>query len=457
MKMSNWTIAVSRSAIETHFSHEACAVCTCLRAGSMHRCAPYRKHLPAIFWLSRDRRPTCDRVSFDAALPSAAPRSPLALYPARNNLAIPRFSAVVFILTALGLALLSGCGQSGGESVISEVSAGATSGNGQRKLVTGPDGTMYIIYVAPRNGTEAAVVSVSDDGGSSWTEEAVLSRPGIPAGLGSLAFDEAGTLHATWVDYETVGHVWYADRTGTTWSDGVKISPGPTYAGFPVVAVGNDAVHVLWYAAQPDDTYRHGSLYEIRDTYQTVNGWSDPVLVSQGSDDALNPSADEDSEGNIHSAWYQIDGEIYQINTALWDGQRWTEPNTVSASPANAKQVAINIGFDDTVNLTWGQLRGGVNAIAFARQVSGSLADSELLSPGPAEDPVVATDSESNVFVAWASDNNVILRSWDGSQWGPPETIGQGRSPTFVSGDPVTIAWTRPTETGFEIVVTDVS
>jgi hypothetical protein len=379
------------------------------------------------------------------------------LHPARNNLTFSRFSSIALILSALGVALLTGCGQSGDESVISDVSAGATTGNGQRKLVTGPDGTMYIVYVAPRDGTEAAVVSLSDDGGSTWKEEAVLSRPGIPAGLGSLAFDEAGTLHATWVDYETVGHVWYANRIGTTWSDGVKISPGLTYAGFPVVAVGNDAVHVLWYAAQPDDTYRHGSLYEIRDTSQTENGWSNPVLVSQGSDDALNPSAVEDSQGNIHSAWYQIDGEIYQINTALWDGQRWTEPNTVSATPANAKQVSINIGPDDTLYLTWGQLTDGVNSIAFARQVAGSLAESELLSPGPAEDPVVATDSESNVFVAWTSDNEIILRRWDGAQWGSLETIGVGSSPTLASGNPVTVAWTRPTETGFEIVVTDVS
>lgn len=380
------------------------------------------------------------------------------MHPARNNPRLAQSSSILLILSALAAVLLMGCGQSADESVISEVSAGATTGNGQRKLVTGPDGMMYIIYIAPRDGAEAAVVSRSDDGGSTWTEETVLSRPGIRAGLGSLAFDEAGTLHATWVDYETVGHVWYADRTGTSWSNGTKISPGPTYAGFPVVTVGNDTVHVLWYAAKPDATYRHGSLYEIQDISQTENGWSDPVVVSRGSDDALNPSADEDSQGNIHSAWYQIENETYQINTAVWNGERWTDPDTVSAAPANAKQVSITVGPDDTVYMAWGQLRGdGVNGIAFARQLETAWAESESLSPGPAADPVVAADSKSNVFVAWTSDNNVILRRWDGTQWELPETIGVGGSPTLAPGDPVTLAWTRPAGTGYEVVVTALS
>jgi hypothetical protein len=454
--MSNWTIAVNDQQLRpiSRMRHVRYAhayepeVCTD-SSRTANTCLPYSGLSEAVDGLLIE--------SFGGALPSTAPRSYIALNSVRNNRSLPRFSSIVFILSALGLALLTGCGQSGDESVISEVSAGATTGNGQPKLVTGPDGTMYIIYVAPRDGTEAAIVSLSDDGGSTWAEETVLSRPGIPAGLGSLAFDEAGTLHATWVDYETVGHVWYTSRTDTTWSDGVKISPGPTYAGFPVVAVGSDAVHVLWYAAQPDDRYDHGSLYEIRDTSATPEGWTDPVLVSAGSDDALNPSAVGDQEGNIHSAWYQIDDQIYRVNAAVWDGGLWTVPDALSPSSSNGKQVSIDIGPDGTVYLVWGQLRDELDTVAFARQTDGSWEDTEYLSEGFASNPVVGIDAESNVFVAWASDNKIILRRWDGSEWTPPEEVGGGGSPTLASGDPVTLAWTRPTSAGYELVVTHLS
>jgi hypothetical protein len=275
--------------------------------------------------------------------------------------------------------------------------------------------------------------------------------------LGSLAIDEDGTLHATWVDYETAGHVWYANRSGATWTDGVKISPGRAYAGFPVVVAGRDAVHVLWYAAQRDDRFRAGSLYEIRDTSAMPEGWTDPVLVSTGSNDALNPSAVGDQEGNIHSAWYQFDNRTYRVNTAVWDGQSWTVPDAISPISSTAKQVSIDAGPDGTVYLVWSQLRDDLNAIAFTRETNGSWEDTEYLSERFSSDPVVATDAESNVFVAWVSDNKIILRRWDGTEWGSPEKIGVGTSPTLASGNPVTIAWTRPTATDFELVVTQLS
>lgn len=222
------------------------------------------------------------------------------MQPNRFTDLIARFALIgVLVLGTMGPTLLAGTALAADETVLPDVSIDATDGNGQRKLVTGPGGTMYIIFGAPRDGASTMMVSRSEDAGSTWELDAVLSRPGIRAGLGSLAFDSFGTLHATWVDYETVGHVWYAARTAGTWTESAKISPGLDYAGFPVVVAGRDTVHVLWYAAQPDDAYRHGSLYEIRHTSQTAQGWTEPVLVSVGSADSLNPSAVTDQEGYV--------------------------------------------------------------------------------------------------------------------------------------------------------------
>jgi len=187
----------------------------------------------------------------------------------RNTVQISRWALVVLVAFSMGSSLHTGGALNASETVVSDVLSDATHGNGQRKLVVSPDGTMYIIHTAPLDGTAAVVVSRLDDAGTSWERDAVLSRHGITAGLGSLSVDAAGTLHAAWVDYETVGQVWYAERTGDVWTKSVKISPGVIYAGFPVIATGGGAVHVLWYAAQPDDSYRHGSLYEIRQTTRT--------------------------------------------------------------------------------------------------------------------------------------------------------------------------------------------
>jgi hypothetical protein len=287
--------------------------------------------------------------------------------------------------------------------------------------------------------------------------DAVLSRPGIPAGIGSLSVDAAGTLHAAWVDYETVGHVWYASRTGDVWWESVKISPGTTYAGFPVVVAGKGAVHVLWYAATPDSSYRHGSLYEIRHTTRTSRDWSDPVLVSTGSDDSLNPSAAADQQGNVHSAWYQFDGATYRVNYAMWDAKAWTVPDDMSPTAVNARQVSIDIAPDGTVYLVWSQFVDGVRGIAFTHLAEDGWSDTEFLTAGPAEDPVVATDPEGRVFVAWSSAGEIIVRRLERGGWGSPEKIGLGTSPTLSSDEAVSIGWVRPDGDGFEIAFFDLS
>lgn len=371
---------------------------------------------------------------------------------ARITVQISRYALIAVVL---GLSLFAGGALAAGETVIPDVSVDATHGNGQRKLVTDSDGSLYLIYAARLDGADAIVVSRSDDAGSSWEQDAVLSRPGIRAGLGSLTFDSFGTLHATWVDYETEGHVWYAARMDSTWTEGSKISPGPSYAGLPVVVPGRDSVHVLWYAVQPDDSYRHGALYEIRDTSQTLQGWTEPVLVSTGSADSLNPSAVADQRGNVHSIWYQIDGQNYRVNYAVWDGKRWTIPDAISPTDANVTQASIDIGPDGTIYLVWGQLDAGATRVAFSRLAEGSWSDPEFLTEGSGEDPVLATDSEGNVIAAWSADDEIIVRRWESGEWRSPEMIGLGISPMFASGEPVTIAWTRPVGTDYEIVVTD--
>ena len=90
-----------------------------------------------------------------------------------------------------------------------------------------------------------------------------------------------------------------------------------------------------------------------------------------------------------------------------------------------------------------------------ARSAGGSWSDVEFLTQGPAADPVLTTDVEGNVIVAWSADDDIIVLRWEGSRWGSRELVGSGFSPTFASGEGLTIAWTRPTGSGYELVVTD--
>jgi hypothetical protein len=70
---------------------------------------------------------------------------------------------------------------------------------------------------------------------------------------------------------------------------------------------------------------------------------------------------------------------------------------------------------------------------------------------------VVATDAEGRVFVAWSSAGEIIVRRLEQGEWGSPEKIGLGTSPTLSSDDPVSIGWVRPDGDGFEIAFFDLS
>ncbi len=335
------------------------------------------------------------------------------------------------------------------EVLVEEVTGEATLGNGQRKVIRHPSGALYAIYSAPLQATDAVFVARSEDGGTTWREEELLSRAGIRAGLGTLELDAEGRLHAGWVDYETVGHVWHAVRT-ETWSVPEKISPGPDYAGFPAMVADRRGLHVLWYGAKPNSAYSHGSEYEIEHTYLTASGWSVPDLVSVGSFDALNPTAAAGPDDAVVSAWYQRSGEVYRTNVARWDGTGWEVPKTVSPPTDNAVAVSMDIGPEGTVHMVWQQFRGDIPGIAYAAFRDGEWTDPEVVAAGPAANPVVASEADGRVVAAWSTGAGVEARRRNGS-WSSPIVLGAGDHPALLPGDPVHVLWTRPRGNAFEL------
>ena len=349
---------------------------------------------------------------------------------------------------------------------VTGVASDATEDNGQRKLARSPDGTLFLIYAAPdpdaapRAGSkyslpgdpgDAVLVARSDDGGATWITEAQLSREAVPSRLAAIAVGPDGAVHASWVDFESVGHVWHAERVDGVWQAGEKVSPGPLYAGFPALAVSADAVHLLWYAAPVEQDIAHGSLYEIRHTINTGEGWSEPVLVSTNSMDALNPTVVQDRNGVVHAAWYQVGVSTYRANYAAWEG-RWQVPRAVSPLESNATGVAIDVGPDGAVHLVWEQVTGDQLGIAYSRFQGGAWSEIEILSERGARDPVIASDDLGSVFAVWSREGEIESRLLEGS-WGDTNEFGPGGHPMLLPGGVVGVAWTRPSGELHEIVV----
>lgn len=323
---------------------------------------------------------------------------------------------------------------------IPDAAPDATAGNNQRKLVAaGP--AFALGYVTSRG--EVAVARWSSRG---RPEVVRLSRPGIRAGLVALAAS-GDTVHAAWVDYETVGHVWYAARPPFGWRGGRKISPGPTYAGFPAIATDASGVHVVWYGVRPGKLTRHGAVYEILYVRGQGGRWSRPEVISPGLPDALNPALALGPDRTLHAAWYQFDGRWYRAISRTRRGG-WQPPEFASGPGADAYSVALDVGPDGAVHLVWERREQEGPRVAYARRSrDGRWGQEEILGAG--ERPVVAATS-STVFVAWESAGEVHVRART-TRWGDPVRLGPGSNPTL--GPAPLIAWTQPAGGGYVVVV----
>lgn len=330
------------------------------------------------------------------------------------------------------------------------VSADATSDNGQRKLARAEDGTLYLAYSAPNDGVEQVHVSKSLDQGQSWKPEIVLGQPGIWSDLAALA-SAPGRVDATWVDYSTVGHVWYSSLQDGEWEAFRKISPGPDYAGFPVIAIKDGVPSVAWYAAAPSEETQHGSEYEIRHTMLTPDGWTEPELLSTGSRDALNPSMALGEDGTLQVAWFQDTIDVYGIHASSLEDDTWTTPELLSVPEQTATGASIELDSMGRSHAVWEQTADGTLGVGYAMQVGGRWQTMELLTSEGASDPVVAVDGEDRIYVLWSQEGRIIARVLDG-RWSEPIDLGQGTNPTSLSGENVFAAWTRPVSGSFELV-----
>ncbi len=371
----------------------------------------------------------------------------------RRRLAALGLMSLAVVTAVVGLSRGSTSVEASPTVAVRGVSPDATTDNGQHKLVRASDGVLYLAFSGPVDGVEQAQVFFSLDGGQTWKPDVVLAQPGVWSDLPTLAAGEEGRVDAAWVDYVGVGHVWHASRVDGQWSEFEKISPGDTYAGFPAMVLRNGSPSLLWYAAPPDTSRDHGSAYEIFHSELIGRAWTDPVLLSSGSEDALNPALAMDANAHLHGAWFQIVQGTYGAQHAQFDGSVWEVPELVSPRDGTATGVTIEVSPDGTPHMVWEQTLGDDVGIAYSRFEGGAWTDPTMLSEAHSLDPVLTFDASGALFVLWSQQDRIVVRTHDGG-WTQAEEIGDGTNPAVVGGTEVIAGWTRDSSAGPEIMVT---
>jgi hypothetical protein len=327
----------------------------------------------------------------------------------------------------------------------------ATASNNQVKIVRSADG-LIVAYVGSGAGGAQVYLARSQDDGAHWSRLSQVSDGPAASRLPAIALDGAGRLHVVWTRYDDgVGKIYYRVWSGAWHGPQRRISPAVGYAGYPGLAL--DAAgdpQIVWYGIREGGTplyTRHGSIYEIYYSAYTGRSWSDPILVSTGLPDSVNPAIAEGRGGGPSAVWYQFDGRAYQVRYSERDGT-WGEPETVFRSRSDQFNPDIEVDAAGAVSLVWERHDDLASAIVYARR-SGTRwqAPVALSAPSPAARHPSIAAGPGVLYVAWdADDGQIYLRRYSGA-WAPQVrlTANGGNSFPSVAADGVgaAVVWTH--------------
>lgn len=356
--------------------------------------------------------------------------------------------AVIRALMIVALLPMLAISSAGAQTTVATgVADDATSANSQPKLGRDKRGSVYLTFVKSLGGFAQVFVASSPDG-ATWRVQQV-SRGTVDSRFPTLAVGPDEHVHLAWTQYTGgIGKVYYSRFDGRRWRPAVRLSPGEAYAGVPSIAIdpaGNP--HVVWYGIRnqaPALRTRHGSIYEILYGGASAGRWTEPVVISPGVPDSINPGLAADASGTLHSAWYQFDLRTYQVRYTR-RGATWEHPQQVSTGGDDATAVALAAAADGSVYLVWQRQESAGSRIYFVERHTRWSGQEAISPPGrPASDPSVAVDTRGRVYVAWENEGTLHLRRRD-RQWSGVERIAsQGRNTHPVlgaTGDAVDVMW----------------
>ncbi len=193
--------------------------------------------------------------------------------------------------------------------------------------VSDASGTIHLVWSNENQGQTSLVYASRDNG--IWNEITTISDENPYAVMPSLVVDQNGTLHCAWVtmDFNFNFLISYSRKlAGQEWETPVIVSePELLLNTYPqLIADQEGNIRLIYNTA---DFSGENAFYFLKHVIIDQANPAEPIeqLVPQVSADnqAFNPKVTMDSEGLLHCAWYDSEGGIRNISTAVFDGTEW--------------------------------------------------------------------------------------------------------------------------------------
>ena len=206
-------------------------------------------------------------------------------------------------------------------------------------------------------------------------------------------------VFAAWVTFHNERNfVYMAQRKQGTWITHKVAELWGDYYGSAIAAEGSDKAVVIW-SEYEDERWRLVS----RTFHLTTGRLGAPQYVAPGGRRQYFHHMTTDSNGAPWLVWQEFADGNFEIFAARRASGKWSEPITISESPANDWNPAIAAGSDGAVYVAWDSYRRG-NYDIFLRTVrAGSRGPVVQVTRAETYDayPSIAVDPQNGVWLAW--------------------------------------------------------
>ncbi|MBK6962355.1 MAG: T9SS type A sorting domain-containing protein [Bacteroidales bacterium] len=193
--------------------------------------------------------------------------------------------------------------------------------------VSDASGTIHLVWSNENQGQTSLVYAFRENG--TWNEITTISDENPYAVMPSLLIDQNGTLHCAWVtmDFNFNFIISYSRKfAGQEWETPVVVS-GPEFLlnTYPQLVMDDAGNIRLFYTAadfSEDNTFYY-LRHSIIDQSNTEVPVPQPVPLTSPENLASHSSVVADAVGMIHCTWYDSEGGVSNISTAVFDGTVW--------------------------------------------------------------------------------------------------------------------------------------
>ena len=293
----------------------------------------------------------------------------------------------------------------------------------------------------------AAVAPAASASAETWSPPEYISgnRPGNPR----LTVDSTGRVTAVWssYSYSEGGSVYASSRQNDgAWSHPLKISVGyGAIAGQEVALDSSGRVIVIW--SEPI-----GGVFRVQ-SRSSLNGgaWTDPVTLSDPTQESVQPQITVSATGLATAVWESnANGTRVVQSSTSQNGGPWSAPKLVSDPTEESLQPQITVSATGLATAVWLRRNDYVPSTysyTYVIESSTSQNGGDWTAPQLVSDPSESAGSGGpHITVSATGLATVVWRSVDGNQsviqsstsqnggnWSTPEAVSD---PSHVSWEP---------------------